>query len=88
MRCYGEIEDVENRNRLRLCLFAYAYEFLGNSLISDSEYDDLSYTINPFINTDSNYDNFWLTEFNAFTSMWIRKHPNIKGIKDIYDNRI
>ena len=37
----------EIRNRIILSVAAYAYEFKGDSIMSDHEFDELSLKINP-----------------------------------------
>ena len=39
--------NQEIRNRIKLSVAAYAYEFVGDSIMSDHEYDELSRKINP-----------------------------------------
>lgn len=77
--------STEIRNRIRLAIFAYAYEVHNESLILDSEYDALSLKIDKTIITgDKVTDKFFKTEFNPSTGLWIHKHPKLDGIKNIY----
>ena len=39
--------NQEIRNRIKLSVAAYAYEFEGDSIMTDHEYDELSLKINP-----------------------------------------
>ena len=39
--------NQEIRNRIKLSVAAYAYEFKGDSIMTDHEYDELSRKINP-----------------------------------------
>ena len=39
--------NKEIRNRIKLSVAAYAYEFLGDSIMTDHQYDELSLEINP-----------------------------------------
>ena len=39
--------NQEIRNRIRLSVAAYAYEFMNDSIMSDHDYDQLSLQINP-----------------------------------------
>ena len=76
---------TERRNRIRLSVFAYAYEFKSESLISDGEYDTLSRMINPKIKTGhKKLDKFFATEFEPDTGMWIRKHPELKKLEALF----
>lgn len=71
------------RLRLRLCIFAYAYEYESRPLITDSAFDDLSRQIVPDMKTGV-LDDFWGREFTADSGVWIRKHPDIPGIRQKY----
>jgi len=77
--------NQEIRNRIRLSVAAYAYEYDDNSIMSDAEFDELSKKINPFEKTGNKLmDNFFKEHFHPDTGMWIRNHPDINGIKRIY----
>jgi hypothetical protein len=77
--------ETERRNRIRLSLFAYAYEFKNESLISDHEYDTLSRLINKSVKTgNKKLDKFFMTEFEPDTGMWIRKHPELDKLAAIF----
>jgi hypothetical protein len=79
--------DIENerRNRIRLSLFAYAYEYEDDSLISDVEYDKLSYMIRKDIKTGNKLmDKFFNRQFLPHTGQWIHKHPEIDKLKAMY----
>jgi hypothetical protein len=75
----------EIRNRIKLSIAAYAYEFLGDSIMTDHQYDELSLEINPNEKTgNEKMDNFFKTQFEPCTGMWIRKHPEIKRLDYLY----
>lgn len=79
----------ERQNRIRLCIAAYAYELTNNSIMSDAEYDQLAYSINPEIETGNEIlDKFFKEEFNPYTSMWIYKHPELDKIALLYEKQI
>ena len=76
---------MEKRNRIRVSLFAYAYEIMNDSLISDSEFDALCLKINPSIETDNPImDRFFREDFSPHTGMWIYKHPELDSICSLY----
>jgi len=78
--------EEEKRNRIRAALFAYAYEFMNVALIPDSEYDELCMSINPQVSTGNEVmDNFFREQFDTSTGMWIHHHPDLNGIKRIYN---
>ena len=77
--------NQEIRNRIKLSVAAYAYEFVGDSIMSDHEYDELSRKINPNEKTGNDMmDKFFQTQFQPDTGMWIRTHPEIKKLEYLY----
>ena len=77
--------NQEIRNRIKLSIAAYAYEFLGESIMTDHEYDELSLKINPNEKTGNDMmDEFFKTQFQPDTGMWIRWHPEIKKLEYLY----
>ena len=77
--------NQEIKNRIRLSVAAYAYEFLGDSIMSDHEYDQLSLQINPQEETgNKKMDEFFKKHFQPDTGMWIRIHPEIDKLNDLY----
>lgn len=85
MSDWGSEVEVERRNRIRLTLAAYAYEFDNNSIMSDAEFDELSKSIRPEIKTGmKKHDEFFRKEFDPNTGMWIRKHPFLSRVAATY----
>lgn len=77
--------NQEIRNRIKLSVAAYAYEFKGDSIMTDHEYDELSLKINPNEETGNDVmDKFFKTQFQPDTGMWIRSHPEIKKLEYLY----
>lgn len=77
--------NPEIRNRIRVSVAAYAYEFEADSIMSDHEFDELSKKINPAQKTgNALMDDFFKKHFKPDTGMWIRMHPEIKQIESIY----
>ena len=77
--------NQEIRNRIKLSVAAYAYEFEGDSIMTDHEYDELSLKINPSEKTGNDVmDKFFKTQFQPDTGMWIRSHPEIKKLDYLY----
>ena len=76
----------EIRNRIRLSLASYSYEFHDDSLMTDAEYDKLSREINPNEKTGNELiDRFFREEFMVDSGMWIRTHPELDKLKLIYE---
>ena len=81
------LHNQEIKNRIRLSIFAYAYEFMNDSLVDDAEFDRLSQEIDLTITTgNEEMDSFFAREFIADSGMWIRKHPELDKIKGLYEN--
>ena len=81
------LHNQEIKNRIRLSVYAYAYEFMNDSLVDDAEFDRLSQEIDLNIITgNEEMDSFFAKEFVADSGMWIRKHPNLKRVKELYEN--
>ena len=78
--------NTEIRNRIRLSVAAYAYEYENTQIMSDSEFDQLSCMINPNEKTGNRkLDNFFRKHFDPSTGMWIRKHPERRKIAWLYE---
>lgn len=76
----------EIRNRIRLSIYAYAYEFKNESLISDGEFDKMALEIEPDIMTSNEkLDKFFFEEFDSSTGQWIHKHPELEKVAKLYD---
>lgn len=79
------IAEAEIKKRIKASVYAFAYEYDSNSLISDSEFDALCFSIDPSISTGNEVmDKFFREEFTPSTGMWIRKHPDIAGVQRVY----
>ena len=93
---WGSPVEIERRNRIRLAIAAYAYEFDSNSIMSDAEFDELCRKIDPEVSTIeqrnspeeirryTKLDKFWRDEFSPITGQWIHKHPELKRVRQIY----
>ena len=77
--------NQEIRNRIRLSVAAYAYEFKDAPIMSDDEFDSLAKSINPNEKTGNRkLDNFFKNHFETDTGMWIHKHPERNKLEHIY----
>ena len=78
--------NQEIRNRIKLSVAAYAYEFLNDSIMSDHDFDQLSLQINPQEETgNKKMDDFFKKHFKPDTGMWIRWHPEVKKLNYLYE---
>lgn len=77
--------EEEVHNRIKLSLYAYAYEMENDSLITDDEFDQRALGINPEMRTgNEEMDEFFRTRFSPHTGQWIHHHPDIAGLADLY----
>jgi hypothetical protein len=88
--------ELERSRRIRLAVAAYAYEFQSTTLMSDAEFDKLSYSIDPSISTVENrhdkaersrlrkLDKFFREKFDPSTGMWIHTHPELRRVAALY----
>ena len=82
---WGSVEETERRNRIKLSVAAYAYEFDNISIMSDAEFDQLAEKINVQVVTGNELmDDFFREHFSPYTGQWIHKHPNKAKLDDIY----
>jgi len=79
--------NQEIRNRIRLSVAAYAYEYKDDPVMSDASFDELSRQIDITVKTGNRkLDNFFKKHFEPDTGMWIRKHPERNKLDHIYRN--
>ena len=75
----------ETRNRIRLSITAYAYEFENETIMSDHEFDALCLKINLSKSTARpDLDEWFRKNFNPATGMWIRQHPEIPKLRGLF----
>jgi len=83
---WGSPVEKQVRLRIKLAVAAYAYEFRNESIISDAEFDKMCLEVNPNIATGyRKMDNFFKNKFDSSTGQWIHSHPDLKGIKNIFE---
>ena len=76
----------ETRRRIKLSVWAYAYEIKNKPIVSDGEFDFQAMLVN--LNTPTNRPDldFWFCcNFDPSTGLWIHKHPELDGIINIYE---
>ena len=83
---WGTPVERERRNRIHVSVLAYAYEYHAHSIVSDHEYDRLARAVQPSVTTGhATLDQFFRTTYSPDTGMWIRSHPELSGIANLYD---
>ena len=82
---WGSRVEQERRNRIRLAVYAYAYELRDESLVTDHEFDQLARIIDPTVTTGNPVlDQFFRDHYQPDSGMWIHHHPDLDGIAAIY----
>lgn len=76
----------ERKRRIRVSLWAYAYEVANISLVDDATYDRESRLIRPEVETgNAEMDAFFRTVFEPDTGLWIHEHPHKDRLKAILE---
>lgn len=82
---WGSDVEVERRNRIRLSVACYAYEFGFDHVMTDAEWDELAKAIRPNMMTGNKVmDKFFREEFKPFTGQWIHAHPELDRVAYLY----
>lgn len=83
---WGAPVEREVRRRIRCAVATYAYEIADNPIMTDAEWDRLAQEINPKLGTcHPLLDEFFVVHFSPMTGMWIHQHPELDGIRTIYE---
>lgn len=83
---WGSPIERERRRRIHLSVWTYAYEVLDAPIVSDHEWDFVAQRINVRMGTGHlDLDHFFASEFSPMTGMWIHNHPELDGIRKIYE---
>lgn len=83
---WGSKIEIERRRRIMISIWAYAYEFENETLVSDKEFDDECMKVDESVSTgNKKLDKFFKEKFDPFTGIWIHKHPELDGIKKLYE---
>lgn len=81
---WGNPVEVERRRRIRLSVWAYAYEIADDPLVSDTVFDTVARASEPDIDT-GHLDDWWRIMFNPSTGLWIHSHPELDKVKQTYE---
>lgn len=83
---WGLPVEIERRNRIRLSIAAFAYEFESNSIMNDGDFDALAQTIDPKMDTgNEQMDQFFRDHFAPHTGQWIHDHPELDKLRILYN---
>lgn len=82
---WGSEVEQEVRRRIKLSVAAYAYELLDESIMSDAEFDKMCLEVNLMLDTGNKVcDSYFIECFDPSTGQWIRNHPELTKIADLY----
>lgn len=82
---WGTPKELETWRRIHIAVYAYAYEFMDDPLVSDGDFDKLAKEIDLSVETGNAALDFWFEEnFTPDTGVWVREHPNIAGLDRYY----
>ena len=78
--------NEEIKNRIRIAIAAWAYEYANDPIMSDSDYDELSRKIDLSKKTGNELmDKFFEESFHPDTGMWIHEHPELDKLQALYE---
>jgi len=82
---WGTPKEIETRRRIKLCVWAYAYERQFHSIVSDSAFDHECLQVDLSIKTDRpDLDAWFLKNFDPSTGAWVHAHPELNKIAAAY----
>lgn len=81
---WGSPVEVERMRRINVAAWAYAYEVESNPIVDDATYDREAALIRPDVDTGhTQLDEFFRTEFAAYTGSWVNSHPEKDQLRRI-----
>ena len=67
-------------------MWAYAYEVIHDSLVTDEMFDREARLVNLAVNTRRpDLDDWFRREFDPSTGQWIHKHPEPARVRELYE---
>lgn len=81
------LTELVRHDRIKVAVAAWAYENNYKPIMTDRQYDQLSERVYLERNiATGNYrlDRFFQKNFDPNTGLWVRKHPDIAGLENIY----
>lgn len=79
--------EREVHRRIKLTVWAYAYEIANTSLVSDDEFDRECMAVDVRIDTGRpELDEWWRGHFQAHTGQWIHGHPELARVAELFNN--
>jgi hypothetical protein len=86
---WGTPIEIERRRRIRVALWAYAYEILDDPFVPDARFDEECLLVQPDMDTGHTVlDRFFRTHFKPYTGQWVRRHPELKKLDRLAGRRL
>lgn len=83
---WGSQVEIERRRRIKVALWAYAYEIMCDSLVSDHVFDKECALIDVTLDTGHPILDTWFREqYDKCTGNWIHSHPEKDKIAKLYE---
>lgn len=80
---------MQKQLRIKLLLYAYAYEIHNDSLVSDAYFDKLCEDVDLEEATDRpDLDEWFKQNFDKSTGMWVHNFPEKDRLEKIYQSVI
>ena len=77
-------KEIETQRRIKVSLWAYSYEYLNHSIVSDQKFDEECEKINLEITTNRpDLDVWFKNNFQKHTGQWVRNHPEKQKLEFI-----
>lgn len=81
---WGSPVEIERKRRINVAVWAYAYEFLNTSLVSDEDFDQECQLVNVSMATGNiRHDAFFRRHFKPDTGLWVHQHPNKARLREL-----
>lgn len=75
--------EAERQRRICVAVWAYAYEYLSTSIVSDAKFDKTCKEINVDLKTGHKIMDKWFKEkYHPDTGSWIGEHPYLNVIHE------
>jgi hypothetical protein len=79
-------KEIETRRRIKLSVWAYAYEIRSHSIVTDAVYDVEARLVDLSVETNRLDLDYWFRAmFTPDTGMWIYQHPELSKIEKLYE---
>lgn len=80
---WGSPVELETRRRIYLTVWAYAYEFMNLSMVSDEVFDAEALKVDLSIDTTRpDLDSWFRENFNPHSGMWVHSHPEVDKLRE------